>query len=87
MGHYAEAAQTLSRVPRQSARQEMRLAATYALIGERDLVRQHGVKGQALAPGQNFVEWAWPFYSFEHERDRQRLIEGIQLALEMAGGS
>ncbi|EYD73982.1 hypothetical protein Rumeso_04451 [Rubellimicrobium mesophilum DSM 19309] len=86
VGRYAESAQALSRVPRHSARQEMRLAATYAHMGERDLVRQHVAKAQALAPGQDFVELV-KIYSFEHDRERQRLLDGIKLALEMAGGS
>lgn len=87
VGRYAESVQALSRVPRHSARQEMRLAATYAHLGERDLVRQHVAKAQALAPGQDWIEMVRTFYAFEHERELQHLIEGIQLALAMGDGS
>jgi TolB-like protein len=44
LGRYDEAAQVLLRLPRLSARQEMRLAATFALMGERDLARKHATR-------------------------------------------
>jgi hypothetical protein len=50
VGRNAESAQTMSRFPGRIVRQEIGLAATYALMGERDLVRQHVAKAQALAP-------------------------------------
>lgn len=83
LGRYEESARLLSRVPRHSARQEMRLAATYALMGERELARLHVERARSLAPGQDFVELARIGYPYEHERDRQCLIDGIKLALEM----
>jgi adenylate cyclase len=85
LGRYEEAVRAMCRIPRRSARQEMRLAACYALIGERDSTRQHIERAQALAPGRDFVELARIGYPFEHDRDRQVLIDGIKLALEMTG--
>lgn len=84
---YEEAARLLSRVPRRSAPQEIRLAATYARMGEWDLARRHADRAQSLAPGQDIVEWARTSYPFEHARDRQVLIGGIELALEMRDGN
>jgi adenylate cyclase len=87
VGRYEEAAQLQSRVPRRSARQEMRLAATYALMGEAGPAMRHAACARSLAPGVDFVEWTRAGYAFEHERDRQRLMDGIRLALEMGDGS
>ena len=74
----------LSRVPRRSARQEMRLAASYALIGERDLARMQVERAKSRAPGQDFVELARIGYPFEQDCDRQRMMDAIRLALAMA---
>ncbi|WP_176559332.1 winged helix-turn-helix domain-containing protein [Rubellimicrobium roseum] len=87
LGHYEESARLLSRVPWRSARQEVRLAATYALMGERELARQHVAKAQALAPGQDFVHLARTSYPFEHERERQCLVDGIKRALAITDGA
>jgi TolB-like protein len=84
LGRHAESARLLSRIPRRGARQEMRLAATYALMDERDLARRHAVTAEALAPGADFVELA-RVYPFEHDCDRQGLIDGIRLALALLG--
>lgn len=87
LGQYEQSVRLLSRVPRLGGRQEMRLAATYALMGERDLAKLHVERAQSLAPGRDFVEWARTDYPFEQDRDLQRLIDGINLALEMRDGS
>lgn len=87
LGRYDQSVRLLSRVPRLNARQEMRLAATYALMGERDFARQHAEQARSLASDRDFVEWARTSYPFEQERDRQRLMDGIRLALETAGGT
>ena len=87
LGQYEQSVRLLSRVPRLGGRQEMRLAATYALMGERDLARLHVERAQSLAPSRDFVEWARTDYPFEQDRDLQRLIDGINLALEMRDGS
>ncbi|MFC5567066.1 winged helix-turn-helix domain-containing tetratricopeptide repeat protein [Rubellimicrobium aerolatum] len=87
LGRHEEAARLLSRVPRRNARQEMRLAATYALMDELDLSRRHVEEARALAPGVDSVELARIGYPYEHDCDRQQLIEAIRLALGRASGT
>lgn len=84
LSRYEESARLLSRLPWRSARQEMRLAATQALMGEREVARRHAALARSLAPGQDFVALARTRYPYEHDRDRQPLIDGIELALRMA---
>jgi hypothetical protein len=63
------------------------MAASYALMGERELAKRHVERAKSLAPGQDFVELARIGYSFENDYNRQRLLDGIERALSMAGGS
>jgi Flp pilus assembly protein TadD len=84
LGEFAEAARLLSCVPRRSARQEMRLAATYAMAGELALARRHVAAARALDPAADFVRLASVGYAFEHARDRKVLVEAIELALSIA---
>jgi TolB-like protein/tetratricopeptide (TPR) repeat protein len=84
LGRYDESARMLKRVPRRNARQEMRLAATYALMGERALARSHVSEARSLAPSQDFLDLARVGYSYEHDHDRQHLLDAIQLALDAA---
>ena len=87
LDRYEEAARLLSRVPRRSVRQEMRLAATYARMGERDLAQRHAEQAASLVPGVDLAELTWADYPYEHDRDRQALTEGVKLALEIRDGS
>ena len=64
----------------------MRLAATHALIGNRDLIRLHLDKAEGLASGQDFLELARTGYAYEHDSDRLALVNGIALALRMRDG-
>ena len=82
LGRYDESSRMLERVPRRNARQEMRLAATYALMGETARARSHVIDAQSLAPGQDFLELARTGYAYEHEQDRQHLLDAIRVALE-----
>lgn len=84
LGRHEEAIHMLSRVPRRSARQEMRLAASYALLGERDLARVHVERARSRAPGQDFVELARIGYPFKQDCDRQPMMDAIRLALATA---
>jgi Flp pilus assembly protein TadD len=81
---YEEAARVLSRLPRLSARQEMRLAATYARMGERELTRKHVIQAQVLAPDLDFVEAARIGWTSEHEHTLRHMTEGIELAQKVA---
>lgn len=83
LGQYSDAARALSRVPRRNPRQEMRLAATYALMGEHDLARRHVSEATALAPDGDFLALARTGYPYEQERDREHLLVAIRLALEL----
>ncbi|GGF79971.1 hypothetical protein GCM10011402_35720 [Paracoccus acridae] len=84
LGQYEQSARMLERVPRRNARQEMRLAATYALMGETTRARSHVIDAQTLAPGQDFLELARTGYAYEHDQDRQHLLDAIRLALDAA---
>jgi tetratricopeptide (TPR) repeat protein len=81
LGRYDEAARLLLRLPRLSPRQEMRLAATYALAGETDLARHHAGRARAAQPGWDWIEMARIAYGRRNATDVQLLIEGIEAAL------
>jgi hypothetical protein len=87
LDRHEDCVRLLSRIPNRNARQEMRMAASYALLGERELARRHVERARILAPGQDFVELARIGYSFEHDRHRQAVVDGVRLALEMGSGS
>jgi tetratricopeptide (TPR) repeat protein len=84
LDQYEEAARVLSRLPLLTARQELRLAATYARMGELDLARQHVARARALAPDLDFVEAARLGWTSEHEHTLRHMTEGIELALRVA---
>jgi tetratricopeptide (TPR) repeat protein len=81
LGRYMESARALLRLPRLSPRQEMRLAAAFALAGESELARHHAARVRAAQPDWDFVEMARIAYGRRKAADVQRLIEGIELAL------
>ena len=83
LGHYDESAPLLLRLPRLSPRQEMRLAATYALGGEAELARHHAARARAAQPTWDFVETARTAYNRRNAADVQLMIQGIELALGM----
>jgi Flp pilus assembly protein TadD len=83
LGRYAESIHLHLRLPRLSARHEMRLAAAYALAGEADLARQHAAAARARQPSWDFVEKARHAHSLGNVRDVQRLVEGTELALRL----
>ena len=63
----------------------MRLAATFAFMGECDLARKHATQARMLAPGFDFVEAAKIGSMSERESDLQHLIDGIVLAQGLLG--
>ena len=83
LGRYAESARTLLRLPSLSPRQEMRLAAAFALAGETDLARHHAAQARAAQPGWDFVEMARIAYGWRDGTDVRLLIDGIRLALAL----
>ncbi|EYD75259.1 putative regulatory protein, possibly two-component response regulator [Rubellimicrobium mesophilum DSM 19309] len=80
LGRYAESARLLLRLPTLSPRQEMRLAAAFALAGETGPARHHAARARAAQPDWDFVEMARIAYSRRSSADVQRLIDGIKAA-------
>jgi TolB-like protein/tetratricopeptide (TPR) repeat protein len=85
LGRFAESARLLLRLPRLSPRQEMRLAATFALAGEADLARRHAALARAAQPDWDFVEMVSLAYNRRNATDVQLLVQGIELALRLLG--
>jgi adenylate cyclase len=86
LGRYEEAARVLSRLPRLSARQEMRLAATYARLGQHELARRHAAEARVLEPDADFVAMARAGWVSEHDRELESMTEGIGMALRLLDG-
>ena len=85
LGRYEESAASLQRLPRLSARQQMRLAATFALQGDRDGARRHAALARALMPGADFAAIARGAWAGERPEQVERLVGGIERALGMLG--
>lgn len=85
LGRYDESIRLHRRLPRLSARHEMRLAAAYALVGEVDLARHHAARARTREPSWDFVEKARHAHSLGSAGDVQRLVEGTELALRLLG--
>lgn len=83
LGRHAESARLLLRLPGLSARQEMRLAATFALAGEAGPARHHAARARAAQPTWDFVEMARAAYNRGNAADVQHLVDGIEMALRL----
>ncbi len=83
LGRYAESARLLRGLPSLDPRQEMRLAATYALGGEADLARHHAGRVRAAAPDWSVPEGLRQVYPHGSAGDLERLEGGIRLALRL----
>ncbi|HVG48646.1 MAG TPA: hypothetical protein VM899_10995, partial [Rubellimicrobium sp.] len=83
LGRFPESARLLLRLPRLSPRQEMRLAATFALAGEADLARRHAARARAAQPDWDFREMAALAYNRRNAADVQLLTRAIELALSL----
>jgi TolB-like protein/DNA-binding winged helix-turn-helix (wHTH) protein len=86
LGRYAESARMLRGLPALNPRQEMQLAATYALGGEPDLARHHAAQARAAALGRDVGEWTRTGHPRGSADDIERLAEGIRLALGLLDG-
>lgn len=83
LGRYAESARLLRGLPTLNLRQEMRLAATYALDAKADLARLHAQRARAANPDRDFLAPVHLVHPRGSPQDQEHLAEGIRLALRL----
>lgn len=83
VGRPAESAALLRRLPRLSARQQMRLAATLALAGEDAEARRHAQAAVEASPGADWLGMVDRAYAGRHGPDVDLLARGIERALAL----
>ena len=81
---YADAAHVFLKLPRLRAWQEMQLAACYAFLDRPELVRRHVSQAQQLGPGVDFLAKLREDNLCEDEAIVTRLVQGVELALNMS---
>jgi len=88
LGEYAAALEAVADHPRLSPWVRTRIAASLAQLGRKAEAAEQMTRVKAGHPNFSPLAYASTGVAFEHESDRQHLIEGVQLAMDAgaAGG-
>lgn len=84
LGRFEEAAQAQENVPSNGYIYEVRLAATYAMIGSDDLVSRHRDRAVKIAPERDPVEFVRRALPFEKPGDQTHMLDAVRLAFGVA---
>ena len=82
LGRYEELAAELALVPRLSARQETRMAATLAMAGRLGEAAARLDRAEAMEPGWDHLEVTRTSYHYERAEDLEHLMAGVRAALD-----